>query len=144
MLTQLVLREERRGPGAALPHFLRPVGPAGVRVQGLGFRVYRGTSPITNCPPLRPPKGPRHRATVGSWRVRERGREKERGREGETTSHEPLPEAQTVVAVEGGACSLPEVGGAFDLISRDSWSLWGGVFTRIPCSLGTARPLGPP
>ena len=29
---------------------------------------------------------------------------------------EPLPEAQRVVAGEGGACSLPEVGGALDLL----------------------------
>ena len=41
------------------------------------------------------------------------GRERERGREREidTTGYEASREAQTVVAGEGGACSLPEVGG---------------------------------
>ena len=45
-----------------------------------------------------------------SERERQGGRERKRG----TTGDEPLPEAQRVVAGEGGACSLPEVGGAFD------------------------------
>ena len=42
-------------------------------------------------------------------RESEREREREGEREREATVHEPLPEVQTVVAGEGGACSLPEV-----------------------------------
>ena len=38
-------------------------------------------------------------------------KEKEKEKESETTGHEPLCEAQTMVAGEGGACSLPKVGG---------------------------------
>ena len=43
-------------------------------------------------------------------------------RERETPGYEPLPEAHTVVAKEGGACSLPEVGGAFDLLGHSGKS----------------------
>ena len=45
----------------------------------------------------------------GGERARERDRERER--ETETPGYEPLPEAHTVVTGEGGACSLPAMGG---------------------------------
>ena len=46
---------------------------------------------------------------VGKGGGRERVRESEGERQ--TRGYEPLREAETVVAVEGGTCSLPEVGG---------------------------------
>ena len=46
--------------------------------------------------------------------------------ERETSGYEPLPEAQTVVAGEGAACSLPEV-------ERDVRSLSRGARMRRSC-----------
>ena len=45
---------------------------------------------------------------------RERGRESQR----ETKGYEPSREAQTIVAAEEGACSLPEAWGAFDATTQ--------------------------